>query len=119
MNLAQSQADLGTENWSQTKGFLLPLKSLISWSIKQHDKFFDYIYTNESVKQKIGKFKISWQIEYLHDLLEIKTFFENQYSFFKYLIVNNGKALLSRGADKDLYKNLNLDEFSFSSINLK
>ena len=95
-------------------------KSLISWSIKRHDKFFDlYICTNESVKQEIGKIKISWQIEYLHDLLEIKSVFEDQYSFFKYLIVNNGKALLSRGADKDLNKNLNLDEFSFSSINLK
>ena len=39
--------------------------------------------------------------------------------FFKNSIINNGKALLSRGADKELDKNLNLDEFSFSSINLK
>ena len=47
--------------------------------------------------------------------------FENQYSFyfFKNSIINNGKALLSRGADKELDKNLILDEFSFSSINLK
>ena len=60
---------------------MLPLKNLIGWSIKQHDKFFDYICTNESVKQEIGKIKISWQIEYLHDLLEIKKVFEDQYSF--------------------------------------
>ena len=47
--------------------------------------------------------------------------FENQYSFFSFKnsIINNWKALLSRGADKELDKNLNLDEFSFSSINLK
>ena len=45
--------------------------------------------------------------------------FEDQYFFFKYSVVNNGKAFISRGAEKDLDIDLNLGEFSFSSINLK